>query len=93
MKNIWKQFVDYCKQTGKVFIKNIKEFAKETFEILKNGCIVFVQAIFKWIWELLKGISNLLIMFIKTIYNLLVNAIKSTLSFIYEKTITWIKKW
>ena len=93
MKEIWQKFIDKCKEMFEDFIENIKKFSKETFQLLKQGCILFVQTIFKWLWELLKGISSLVISFLKFIYEILASAIKSSFSYLYEKIINWIQKW
>lgn len=93
MKEIWQKFIIECKDIFDSFINSLKFFVKETFQMIKNGCILFVQTIFKWLWELLRGVSNLLITFLTTIYELLKNTIKSTFSFLYEKIINWIEKW
>lgn len=93
MKDIWQKFIKYMQTAFDSFIKSIKAFAKETFQMIKNGCILFVQSIFKWVWELLKGASNLLITFLTTVYELLKNAVRNSFSYLYEKIINWIQKW
>lgn len=69
--------------------ESIELLFSSTFDILKNGIIALVGAIYEWsvkivtslgsiVWSLLKGLGKVIL---------------DGLNYLYEKTIQWIKKW
>jgi len=93
MKKIWKEFKDSVVVAWKDFVKGIKEVLRSTFVILKDGCVEFVTAVFKWLWEVLCGLGLSLKALVAIVWAALVAAVKATLGLAYEKIVAWIKKW
>ena len=93
MKEIWKEFKENVAAAWSDFVKGIKDVLKSTFKILKEGCVEFVTAIFKWLWEVLCGLGLAIKGLVAIVWAALVAAIKATLGLAYEKIVAWIKKW
>ena len=93
MKEIWKEFKEKTKVAWTDFVNGVKVMAKATFKILKEDCKVFVVAVFKWIWEVLKGFAYVAKAFVEVVWAALVAAIKATFGWLYAKCIDWIDRW
>ena len=93
MKDIWKKFSMECKAAWEDFKTGLSKTLKTTFDILKDGCIYFVTAIFKWLKELFVGIVFLLKSLFEIIWAAFILAISSTVGLLYEKIVDWIKGW
>lgn len=93
MKEIWKEFTKNVAAAWSDFVKGIKEVLRSTFVILKDGCVEFVTAVFKWLWEVLCGLGLAIKALVAIVWAALVAAIKATLGLAYEKIVAWIKKW
>lgn len=93
MKDIWNKFKLDCANAWSTFCDGIKAMAKSTFEILKDGCVDFITAIFTWLWELLKGVGLIGWSLVQVVVAALIAAVKATFGLTYNKIVDWIKHW
>lgn len=75
IKDIWNKFKDACANAWNDCKAGVKASAKESFVILKDGCISFITAIFKWLWTLLKGVCLVAWSLIQVVWAALVAAV------------------
>ena len=68
---------------------SIRTLFSSTFDILKNGIIALVGAIYEWSVKIITSLGSIIWSLIKGLGKILLDG----LNYLYEKALDWIIKW
>lgn len=80
------------KEIKKLFTKaweSVRALFSATFDVLKDGIVALVKAIYEWSKKIISGLGTILWTLLKGIGKV----ISEGLNYLYEKAIDWILKW
>lgn len=93
MKEIWNDFIFKIKEEAINAWEGLKQICSSSFKILKDAVIGLVIGIYEWLIAVITGIGKIILALINFIFSALGVALFSSLKYLVDLVISWIKKW